>query len=196
MPRKRPSRKKRAQAASRITSRTSGTNRKSARRGGFETRPYALANAGLVGVRARAPEETVEVAVGGPRASGAAQDAEKDVEDRIWQGVGYADTHHGHQDFDPLPTRGAEESDDGACDDGPPRSVEKLVISAATVDDLGQYQHERERRDEVGYLIVEQNGLEELPQETGRVQSDATQDQYHYVLPWHYPVTPSKTTLR
>src|SRR5215211_1145844 len=43
----------------------------------------ALTDAGLVGVRTRASEDTVEVAVRGPRARGAAEDAEEDVEDRI-----------------------------------------------------------------------------------------------------------------
>ena len=42
--------------------------------------------------------------------------------------------------------------------------VEELVVSPTTVDDLRQYQYERERRDEVGDLVVEQNGFEELPE--------------------------------
>ena len=51
--------------------------------------------------------------------------------------------------------------------------VEELVVSPAAIDYLRQYQDERERRDEVGDLIVEQDGLEELPEESRRVQRDA-----------------------
>jgi hypothetical protein len=43
----------------------------------------ALTDAGLMRVRTGAPEDTVEVAVCGPRARSAAEDAEEDVEDRI-----------------------------------------------------------------------------------------------------------------
>src|SRR5215210_4632783 len=149
---------------------------------------------GPVGVRTRAPEYTVEVAVRGPRARSAAEDAEEDVEDRIGQGVGNANAHSGHQDLDALPTCGAEEPDDRACNDGPQGCVEELVISPATVDDLRQYEHERERRNEVGELIVENNGLEALPQKSGRVQRDAEQDQDYDVLSRHYPVTAVRYT--
>src|SRR5215208_375038 len=146
-------------------------------------------DAGLVGVRTRASEDTVEVAVRGPRARSAAENAEEDVEDRIGQGVGNANAHAGHQDLDALPTCGAQEPDGRACDDGPHGCVEELVFSPSTVDDLRQYEHERERRDEVGDLVVEQNGFEELPQKARRAQHDAEQDQGYDVFSRHYPVT-------
>src|SRR5215207_1637947 len=79
----------------------------------------ALADARLVGVSTRASEDTVEVAVRGPSARGTAEDAEEDVEDRIGQGVGYAYSHQRHHHLDALPACGAEEPDDGACNDGP-----------------------------------------------------------------------------
>jgi hypothetical protein len=46
-----------------------------------------------VGVRARASEEPVEVAVGDPGAHRAAEDAEKDVEERVRQSVVYMEAH-------------------------------------------------------------------------------------------------------
>src|SRR5215204_4271863 len=67
--------------------------------------------------------------------------------------------------------------------------VLKNSSSPSTVDDLRQYKHERERRDEVGDLVVEQNGFEELPQKARRVQHDAEQDQGYDVFSRHYPVT-------
>ena len=75
--------------------------------------------------------------------------------------------------------------DDRACDNGPHGSVEEFVVSPSAVDYLRQYQHERERRDEVGDLVVEQNGLEEFPHKASRVQRDAEQDQHYDVFSRH-----------
>lgn len=52
-----------------------------------------LSNPGPVGVRARAPEEPIEVAVGNPGPQRAAENAEEDVEERVGQGVVYMYTH-------------------------------------------------------------------------------------------------------
>jgi hypothetical protein len=46
-----------------------------------------------VGVPARAPEEPVEVAVGDPGPQRAAEDAQKDIEERVGQSVVYVDAH-------------------------------------------------------------------------------------------------------
>src|SRR3712207_8706879 len=98
-----------------------------------------LPDARLVGVHARAPEEPVEVAVGGPGSCRAAGDAEEDIEERIRQGTAYGQAPEIHKDLYDLPPRGPDETDGRAGDHRVPWRVEELVVAPAAVDDLGGY---------------------------------------------------------
>ena len=71
-----------------------------------------LPNLGPMRVRARAPEEAVEVAVGGPSSYRAAEDAEEYVEYRVGQGMVYVEAHQGQHNLGPFPSGGPNDSDD------------------------------------------------------------------------------------
>src|SRR3712207_1970929 len=149
-----------------------------------------LPDARLVGVRARAPEEPVEVAVGGPGSCRAAGDAEDDVEERIGQGMAYGQAPEVHKDLYDLPPCCPDEPDRGAGDHGVQWRVEELVVAPAAVDDLGGYRDEGEGRYEVGYLVVERDRLEEVPQKAGPVQGGAEQNEGYYPVTRHLLALP------
>ena len=91
--------------------------------------------------------------------------------------MAYGEAHEVERDLYDLPRAGPDEADDGARDNGAPRRVEELVVAPAAVDDLGQDRDQGEGRDEVGDLVVERDGLEEVLQKSGPVQGRADQDE-------------------
>ena len=99
-----------------------------------------LANAGAVGVGARAVEEPVEVAVSGPGASSSSEDAEDDVEDRVGQSVAYGDAHKREDDLYTFPTHGTDEAYGGARYHGSCWGIEEFVVATGAVDDLRRYE--------------------------------------------------------
>ena len=67
--------------------------------------------------------------------------------------------------------------------------VEELVVAPAAVDDLRRYRNQGKRRYEVRYLVVEWNGLEDVPRKTRPVQDDAEDDQPDNPTAWR-PLPP------
>jgi hypothetical protein len=56
---------------------------------------------------------------------------------------------------------------------GKARRIEELVVPSSAVDDLRRDRNQREGCEEVGDLVVERDGLEEVPQKAGPVQACA-----------------------
>ena len=76
------------------------------------------------------------------------------------EGAGYGEAQHVQYDLYPLPLRGFYQPYNRVRYDGVPRDVEELVVAPASVDDLGGDGDEHEGGEEMGYLVIERDRLE------------------------------------